>query len=175
VDAGTVKPVRRLNIAAPVFEYDADDPEGFRSGMFRFGKLIDAGRLGASVYELPPGQSICPYHYEYGEEEWLLVLEGTPTLRHPDGTDVLEPWDVVCFPSGPEGAHGVRNDTDRTARVLMFSTVSYPAASVYPDGDKIGIWTGNRDDDLIVPRSSGVDYWAGETESRQGDGDATPG
>jgi uncharacterized cupin superfamily protein len=173
--AGTVKPVRRLNIAAPVFEYDADDPEGFRSGMFRFGKLIDAGRLGASVYELPPGQSICPYHYEYGEEEWLLVLEGTPTLRHPDGTDVLEPWDVVCFPSGPEGAHGVRNDTDRTARVLMFSTVSYPAASVYPDGDKIGIWTGNRDDDLIVPRSSGVDYWAGETESRQGDADATPG
>jgi hypothetical protein len=56
----------------------------------------------------------------------------------------------------------------------MFSTVSHPAASVYPDGDKIGIWTGNRDDDLIVPRSSGVDYWAGETESRQEDADATP-
>ena len=47
-------------------------------------------KLGASVYDLPPGQSICPYHYEYGEEEALIVLEGTPTLRHPGGRDVLE-------------------------------------------------------------------------------------
>ena len=49
---------------------------------------------GASVYELPPGQAICPYHYEYGEEEWLLVLDGRPTLRHPEGTDQLDPWDA---------------------------------------------------------------------------------
>jgi uncharacterized cupin superfamily protein len=155
--------VRRVNISAPGFEYDADDPEGFRSGMFRFGKLIGASRLGATVYELPPGQSICPYHYEYGEEEWLLVLEGRPTLRHPDGAEMLDPWDVVCFPSGPEGAHAVRNDTDADVRVLMFSTVSHPAASVYPDSDKIAIWTGNAEDNLIVRRASGVDYWVGET------------
>lgn len=49
-----------------------------------------------------------------------------------------------------------------TVRVLMFSTASYPAASVYPDSDKIAIWTGNVDDDLIARRASGVDYWAGE-------------
>lgn len=163
----------RLNIAAPAFEYDAQDPEGFRAGMFRFGQLIGASRLGASVYELPPGQSICPYHYEYGEEEWLLVLEGTPTLRHPEGSEVLRPWDVACFPSGPEGAHAVRNDSAETARVLMLSTVSHPAASVYPDSDKIAVWTGNRDGNLIVQRASGVDYWAGEVEP--GDANAPTG
>jgi uncharacterized cupin superfamily protein len=155
--------MRRINISAPKFDYDKEDPEGFRSGMFRLGKLLGAGQLGASVYELPPGQSICPYHYEYAEEEWLLVLEGAPTLRHPDGTEVLEQWDVVCFPVGPEGAHGVRNETDQPVRVLMWSTVTYPAATVYPDSDKIGIWTGNREDDLITQRTSGVDYFAGET------------
>ena len=47
-------------------------------------------------------------------------------------------------------------------RVLMYSTVKHPAATVYPDSDKIAVWTGNRDDDLIVHRSSGVDYWSGE-------------
>jgi uncharacterized cupin superfamily protein len=155
--------VRRVNIAAPEFQYDADDPEGFRAGMFRFGKLVGASRTGTSVYELPPGQQICPYHYEYAEEEWLLVLEGRPTLRRPEGSEVLEPLDVVFFPVGPEGAHGVRNETDETVRVLMFSTVAHPAATVYPDSDKIGIWTGNRDDDLIVKRTSGVGYYAGET------------
>lgn len=156
----------RINIAAPEFTYDKGDPVGFRSGMFRFGPLVGASQLGATVYELPPGQAICPYHYEYAEEEWLLVLEGRPTLRHPEGDDVLSPWDVVCFPAGPEGAHGVRNETDLIVRVLMWSTVKRPSATVYPDSDKIGIWTGNRDDDLMVQRASGVDYWAGETREK---------
>ena len=34
-------------------------------------------------------------HYEYAQEEWLIVLDGRPSLRHPDGTDQLEPWDVA--------------------------------------------------------------------------------
>ncbi len=158
--------MRRLNIAAPAFEYDPDDPEGFRAGMFRLGKVLGAEETGTSVYELPPGESICPYHYEHGEEEWLIVLEGRPTLRHPEGTDQLEPLDVVFFPRGPEGAHGVRNETDETVRVLMYSTVRYPTATVYPDSDKVGIWTGgDRSDDLITTRSSAVDYYHGEVES----------
>ena len=156
--------MRKINIAAPEFTYDPADPEGFRAGMFRFGQLVGAKQTGTTVYELPPGESICPYHYEYGEEEWLLVLAGRPTLRHAQGSEVLEPWDVVCFPSGPDGAHSVRNDTDETVRVLMYSTVSHPAATVYPDSDKIAVWPGNPADNLIVRRSSGVDYYAGETE-----------
>ncbi|HZQ66118.1 MAG TPA: cupin domain-containing protein [Gaiellaceae bacterium] len=155
--------MRRLNIASPEFVYDESDPEGFRSGMHRVGPLLGAVQLGATVYELPPGQSICPYHYEYAEEEWLLVLAGAPTLRHPEGSDRLEPWDLVLFPTGPEGAHGVTNETDEPVRVLMFSTVKHPGATVYPDSDKIGVWTGNKADDLIVHRESGVDYWSGET------------
>ena len=155
--------MRRINISAPEFKYDESDPDGFRSGMFRLGGEVGAKQLGATVYELSPGQSICPYHYEYAEEEWLLVLEGRPTVRHPEGSDALEQWDVVCFPTGPEGAHGIRNETEEAIRVLMWSTVTYPAATVYPDSDKIGIWTGNRDDDLIARRSSKVDYFDGET------------
>ena len=81
---------------------------------------------------------------------------------------MLERWDVVVFPTGPEGAHAVRNDTAETVRVLMFSTVRHPAATVYPDSDKIGVWTGNKDDDLMVRRTSGVDYYDGEAGGRGG-------
>jgi uncharacterized cupin superfamily protein len=154
--------MKRTNIADPEFHYDAEDPEGFRAGMFRFGPRLDAKQMGASVYEIPPGESICPYHYEYAEEEWLIVLKGNPTVRHPDGEDRLDPWDAVLFPTGPEGAHWVGNKTDAPVRVLMFSTVMTPAATVYPDSDKIAVWTGNKDDNLIVKRSSGVDYFEGE-------------
>ena len=154
--------MRRLNVAAARFEYDGEDPEGFRAGVARLGKLLGAKESGISVYEIPPGQSICPYHYEVGEEEWLLVLEGTPTLRDPEGSERLGPWDVVLFPRGPEGAHGVRNETDGGVRVLMFSTVIHPTATVYPDSDKVGIWTGNPEDDVMVRKNSGVDYYDGE-------------
>jgi uncharacterized cupin superfamily protein len=152
----------RVNIASPEFTYDPEDPAGFRAGMFRPGGELGAEATGMSVYELPPGQAICPYHYEYAEEEWLLVLAGRPTLRHPDGSDQLEPWDVAFFTTGPDGAHAVRNDTEETVRVLMFSDVRTPAATVYPDSDKIGVWTGNKADNLIVRRSSGVGYFDGE-------------
>ena len=158
----TDKSVKRVSIAAPEFKHSTESPEGFRPGSVRLGQLMGAAKTGMSVYELPPDQAICPYHYENPEEEWLLVLAGQPTLRHPEGEDKLEPWDVVFFPPGPGGAHAVRNDTDSTARVLMFSDVSKVAASVYPDSDKIAIWTGNPDDDMIVKRASGVDYWDGE-------------
>ena len=80
----------------------------------------------------------------------------------PGGHDQLEEGDIACFPAGPEGAHAVRNDTDQTVRVLMFANRCEPAASVYPDSGKVGIWTGNTDDDLLVERSSGVGYWHGE-------------
>jgi uncharacterized cupin superfamily protein len=151
-----------INIAAPAFEYDPEDPDGYRAGLFRFGKRLGLDALGVSVYEIPPGVAICPYHYEYGEQEALLVLEGRPTLRSPDGTRVLEPWDTVGFPPGPEGAHKVQNDTDETVRVLMFSTVNVPAATVYPDSDKIGIWVGNEDDDVLVRRADRRRYYDGE-------------
>ncbi len=73
--------------------------------------------LGASVYELPEGQWTFPYHYHHGVEEWVYVVAGAPTLRDPTGERVLAPGDLVCFPSGPDGAHAVRGP----GRVVMFS------------------------------------------------------
>jgi uncharacterized cupin superfamily protein len=152
----------RVNIAHPDFTYDPDDPEGYRSGMFRLGKLLGAERTGTSVYELPRGQRLCPYHYEYGEEEWVLVLSGRPWLRTPEGTEELEPLDIAFFPRGPAGAHQLGNDGEETARVLMWSEVVYPSATAYPDSDKVGTWTGVEGENLMAERSSHVGYYHGE-------------
>jgi uncharacterized cupin superfamily protein len=154
--------MRRVNLSQPTFEHDDDEPDGFRAGMFRFGKQLGATETGASLYELPPGQAVCPYHYEYGEEEWLLVLSGNPSVRTPEGTEQLEPLDMVFFPMGPDGAHQVLNQTDETAQVLMWSMVITPTATAYPDSGKVGVWTGIKAEDLIVQRTSGVDYYDGE-------------
>jgi uncharacterized cupin superfamily protein len=158
--------MRRVNLSDPAFEYDPDDPEGFRAGLYRVGKLLGAQETGASLYVLPPGQAVCPYHYEYAEEEWLLVLEGRPSLRTPAGTEPLAPLDLAFFPRGPAGAHQVRNDTESPVRVLMWSTVKHPAATAYPDSDKVGVWTGIEGEDVMVVRSSRVPYYEGEVPRR---------
>jgi uncharacterized cupin superfamily protein len=143
-----------------------DEPEGFRRGETQIGPLIGATHLGATLYELPPGQRVCPYHYEYNNEEWLLVVEGRPTLRTPEGERELRPGDLAAFPEGPAGAHGVSNRTNERVRVLMLSTKQRPAVAVYPDSDKMAIWRlqGGEADEIIVKRSAAADYWDGELQ-----------
>lgn len=159
--------MRRFNLAAPPFQYDPDEPEGFRAGMYRFGKEAGAKRTGSTVYEIPKGQSICPYHYEIGEEEWLLVLSGHPTLRSPEGTERLDPMDCVFFPTGPAGAHAVSNEEDEIVRVLMYSGCDPIAVCVYPDSDKIGVFSeGQAEASGNFRRSSQVDYYDGEGPPR---------
>ncbi len=137
---------------------DPEDPPGYRNRARRLAPLLAARALGATIYELDHGESICPYHYEVGNEEWLLVLGGTPTLRHPEGVDVLQPGDLVCFPDGAEGAHQLTNNAADTVRVMMLSTVHEPCLAVYPDSGKVGMWPPG----LLFYEADAVDYWDGE-------------
>ena len=155
--------MKTYNLNRPEIVHDDDDPEGFQTGYDRFGPKIGAAQLGATIYEMPPGQALCPYHYEYPEEEWVIVLEGTATLRHPGGEDQLEPGDVVCFPTGPEGAHQLKNTgSEGNVRVMMLSTQADLNVAVYPDSDKIGVFPGNEADELFVERSNAVPWAHGE-------------
>jgi len=149
------------NVFAAGFEYDATDPDGYRSGFVNVGRLAGGTDNNVKLFELPSGQHLCPYHYEY-EEEWLLVLEGSVLLRTAEGTERLARGALVCFPKGPAGVHQVTAG-DETARVLMFSSAHEPSVSVYPDSGKVGVWPGNPDDDLMLRRADGqVPYFDGE-------------
>ena len=131
------------------------------------GGRIDIGRATGStetlmfIYDLAPGQSSSPYHYEY-EEEWLLVVDGTVVVRTPDGEHTLERGELVRFPPGPAGAHKVMNRSDAPARTLLFSSARTPAVSVYPDSDTIGVWPGDETNDLVFERRTAVPWAHGE-------------
>jgi hypothetical protein len=60
-----------------------EHPPGFQTRYRQLGPVLGGDQLGGTVYELDPGECNGPYHYEIGNEECLLVLAGTPTLRHP--------------------------------------------------------------------------------------------
>jgi len=148
-----------VNVGELAGEPDPSDPPGYQNRAKPIGPLIGAERLGATIYELPQGQSTCPYHYEYGREEWLFVLDGHPILRDPDGEHRLEPGDVVLFPEGPDGAHKLTNRDPGLARIMILSNTDDPSVGFYPDSAKIGIWPPGS----IFRQSDEVDYYLGET------------
>jgi len=142
---------------------ETDEPNGRRWLEARIGPQLGGERIGASVYELPPRGKFFPYHYHYSDEEWVLVLSGTPTLRTPAGESVLSEGDVVCFRTGPEGAHTLWNDADAPARILFMSSGTRPEVIVYVDSNKIGTRPGRGEqDNFNFRRDTGLEYWDGE-------------
>jgi uncharacterized cupin superfamily protein len=151
-----------VNLNHVELDWRQDEP-GYSWQAAVLGPALGASRIGATLYELPPGQASFPYHYEYGCEEWLLVLTGEITLRDPEGERALAAGDVVCFPEGPQGAHRVANHGQQPARIVLFSTKGRPAVAVFPDSDKVVLFSGGEPvDDLIAGRSDSLDYWEGE-------------
>jgi uncharacterized cupin superfamily protein len=128
--------------------------EGFRWRASSVGKLLGARRIGGSLYDLGEGERTFPYHFHHGTEEWLIVVEGTPILRAQGYERELRAGDVVCFPTGPAGAHQVRGP----GMVLLLSANRSPEVIEYPDSGKVGarpLGTNFRAGDA-------VDYWEGE-------------
>jgi uncharacterized cupin superfamily protein len=114
------------------------------------------------MYELEPGNRLWPYHTHHGNEEWMIVLRGRPTLRAPEGEEQLTEGDVVAFRRGKEGAHQVRNDTDAPIRVLMLSTLRAPDIVEYLDSGKVSVVDAKGERLFREFRGRDAEYWEGE-------------
>lgn len=150
-------------------EFEDHEREGFSYRRARLGRAAGSQRLGASLFEVPPGQATFPYHWHGANEEMLIVVSGRPSLRTPDGWRELVEGEVVAFPTGPDGAHQIQNRSDEPVRLLVVSEMNAPEVSGYPDTDKIGAFTrppgSPADPDELFGFFHGedqVDYWDGE-------------
>jgi len=152
------------NIFKPNFE-EGERPEGFRGRRARIGYELGTELIGASLWEVPPGEAAYPYHFHYADEELVIVLSGRPSLRTPEGTRELETGEAVHFPLGEEGAHQIINRTEEVATFLAVSSHGRPDIVVRPDTDMVGVnerlstGGGLR---LYFKRDDAVDYWTGE-------------
>ncbi len=154
-----------------VFTSDFDEHgerEGFRWRGTSVAAKAGSKGLGASVYELPPGEAGFPYHYHLANEELLVVLRGRPHLRTPEGWRELAEGEVVAFPVGEGGAHQLANRTPEPVRLLMVSQMRGPDIAIYPDAGKVGVrehapgsGLGGLRANFLMPDA--VDYWEGET------------
>jgi uncharacterized cupin superfamily protein len=155
------------NVFEPEWD-DVEDREGFRSRQAQVGRQAGAENLGASVYELSPGETTFPYHWHAANEEMLIVLRGSVALRGPEGWRDVGEGEVVAFPRGERGVHQLSNRSEETVRFLVISEMRYPEVVVYPDSEKVGARErapGTRPRSglrLNFRAEDAVDYWEGE-------------
>jgi len=144
-------------------EWDrVEDRPGWRSKDAWVGAHLDAELIGASMYELEPGDRLWPYHTHHANEEWMIVLRGHPTLRTPEGEQELVEGDVVAFPRGPAGAHQIANRTEEPLRVLMLSTLLSPDIVEYLDSGKVAAVDAQGKRLFRAFRGADAEYWDGE-------------
>ncbi len=139
-----------------------EEREGWRSKDAWIGHRLGAELLGGSLYELEPGQRLFPYHVHHANEEWIVVVRGTPTLRTPDGEQELREGDVAVFRRGAEGAHQVANRSDAPVRVLMLSSKVNPEIVEYLDTGKVGTRDAKGERILLSRAGEAVEYGDGE-------------
>jgi uncharacterized cupin superfamily protein len=154
-----------VNIESPEFDEPRDQP-GFIARRARLSRQAGAERLGLSLWEVDPGEAAYPYHAHLTEEEIVVILEGRPSLRTPEGWREVDQGEVLCFLPGEAGAHQLVNRTDATIRFLAMSTSGMPDVVVQPDSGKIGAFERRPDGGgmrLWFREGDAVDYYEGET------------
>jgi uncharacterized cupin superfamily protein len=126
------------SIAAPVFDEIREHP-GLNCLRARLGRQAGSEKLGLSLFELPPGEAAYRFHFHLAEEEIVVLLEGTPSLRTPEGWREMEEGEVVCFRVGEEGAHQIVNRTEKPVRFLALSN-QQPDVVVWPDSESVSLF-----------------------------------
>jgi uncharacterized cupin superfamily protein len=154
------------NLFDPDFE-DSSERPGFSWQRAALGHQAGGERLGASLFALPSGQAAFPLHYHLGNEELLVVIAGTPSLRTLDGERELATGDVVSFPRGEEGAHQIVNRAEDEARILLISEMNAPEVVVRPESGKLSAFgrpPGGRGEGMhkVFHQSDEVPLWEGE-------------
>ena len=128
--------------------------------------LLGLKQFGASLNEVPPGKSACPFHNHIGEDEMFLVLSGTGTYRFGETRHPIRAGDVLGAPAGGrETAHQIINTGTEPLRFIGFSATISADIVEYPDSGKFQAISATPDGGrrrIIMRQGGEVDYWDGE-------------
>jgi len=98
----------------------------------------DAKQCRASFVEVEPGNYAYGYHYHEMDEEIFYVINGTGIVRTPKGDVTVNAGEAITLPTGPDGAHVMRNGSDTEKLIYIdFDTNNVPEIVHFPDIKKV--------------------------------------
>lgn len=150
------EPLPILAAKAPARGRPSNYPEPFASKMIGrtkqpLGDLFMLKNFGVNLVRLPPGSLSALHHRHTQQDEFIYVLEGTPTLHRGNELHLLAPGMVVGFPQGGL-AHHLENLSDADCVILEVGDrsagdcVSYPSDDIQATKAPDGRWLFTRKD-----------------------------
>ncbi|MFO1184269.1 MAG: cupin domain-containing protein [Bauldia sp.] len=163
----TKRPVINL---ADVPLRDSSNGETFAARVGSFGRIIGSTGIGCMLHVVEPGKRAFPFHNHHGIHELFLILEGEGQYRFGADTFPVKAGDVLAAPTGgPETAHQIINNGNKTLKYLGISTAATTEVVEYPDSGKFAVTSrfdwGNPDGGgirYVGRQPNSLDYWDGE-------------
>jgi uncharacterized cupin superfamily protein len=115
-------------------------PEPFASRMAGrekrvLGDLFGLSHFGVNLARLAPGSVSSLRHAHTRQDEFIYILEGSPTLHTNEGATRLKPGDCAGFKAGTGNAHCLSNDTEVPVVYLEVGDRTPRDEGHYPDDD----------------------------------------
>jgi uncharacterized cupin superfamily protein len=99
------------------------------------GDLFGLANFGVNLTRLAPGAASSLRHAHSRQDEFVYIVQGTPTLVTNAGETKLQPGSCAGFPAGTGDAHTVVNRTDAEVVYLEVGDRSAGDVVTYPDDD----------------------------------------
>ena len=126
--------------ATPARTRPSTYPEPFASRMAGrekrpLGDLFGLTNFGVNLTRIAPGGVSALRHAHARQDEFVYILEGTPTLISNAGETPLEPGMCAGFRAGTDDAHQLVNRSDTDVVYLEIGDRSPGDSAIYPDDD----------------------------------------
>ncbi len=97
--------------------------------------------FGVNLTTLPPGAMSALRHAHTSQDEFIYILEGTPTLFTDAGETMLTPGMCAGFKAGTGDAHHLVNRSESNVVYLEVGDRTLGDEATYPDDDIVAIKT----------------------------------
>ena len=101
----------------------------------RLGTALGLNNFGVNLTTLRPGSASALRHWHAKQDEFVYILEGTPTLYTDDGASVLAPGMCAGFRAGTGNAHHLVNETAEDVVYLEIGDRTPGDSATWPDDD----------------------------------------
>ena len=127
-----------LDVIPPLKKSGYPEPFASRVGgreRRRLGDPFGLTNFGVNLCKLEPGALSSMRHAHSDEDEFVYILEGSPTLVTNAGATVLSSGMCAGFKAGSGDAHHLRNDSSEAVWLIEVGARSDVDQVVYPDDD----------------------------------------
>jgi len=93
--------------------------------------------FGVNLTELDPGSASSLRHWHTKEDEFIYIVEGSPTLVTNHREQLLRPGMCACFPANSGNGHRLENRSNFQVLYLEIGNRSPSEEVHYPDSDMV--------------------------------------